>query len=158
MTEILEKKKRGRPKKIVDTSVIEEQPKKKRGRPKKFALYKDFSENITNIFSNYLITYKDIIENFINHDDNRINQNDWNIIYEHVKQLSKQIHNDIEFDDYHYKINSQWKSIDNIREQQRKQYITFFYNENIDDNIYKGYMIYCHLKSYISESSKESKI
>ena len=97
---------------------------------------------------------------------NRINQIDWNIIYNHIKHITELLYEDDNVFrninlDYHYKINSQWKSIDQVREQQKINFVNYFYNcENLNDEdfIYNGYMIFCHLKLYIAESSKEQKI
>ena len=165
----LEKKKRGRPKKIKDLSnteniIIE---KKKRGRPKKYNPYREFSDIIKNIFKTYINDYKDIILLFLSYKDknNRITEIDWNIIYNHVKNIIEKLSNDNIFhnisSDYHYKINSQWKSIDQFREQQKINFENYFYNYeklNSEDFIYNGYMIFCHMKLYIVESSKEQKI
>lgn len=135
--------------------------KKKRGRPKKFALYRNFSEIITNTFSNYLEQYKNIIDIILsyNNKDNRISQDDWNIIYNHVKYINDIIKDDVFIslnEEYHYKPNSQWKTIDQIREKDMIKYINNFYNNQfIEDIVYKSFMIYSHIKLYISESSKE---
>ena len=157
-------KKRGRPKKFSDTSVItEEQPKKKRGRPRKNSIYREFSDSINNLFISYVTTYNDIIEKVISYNESeRISQDDWNIINNHIKFILEQLQDELfnnEFKDYHYKPKSSWKAIDKVREQQRINYIKYFYNnENIEDISYKGFMIFYHLKLYITESSKECKI
>ena len=143
---------------IIDTSIP---VKKKRGRPKKFALYRDFSEIIKNTFNNYLEQYKNIIDIILsyNNKDNRISQDDWNIIYNHVKYINDIIKDDVFSnlnEEYHYKPNSQWKIIDQIRENDMIKYINNFYNNQfIEDIVYKSFMIYSHIKLYISESSKE---
>ena len=52
----------------------------------------------------------------------------------------------------------EWRDIDEVRETQRKNAVKHFYeNENLDP-IYKAYMIFTHMKLYISESSKEMKV
>jgi hypothetical protein len=135
--------------------------KRKRGRPKKFALYADFSDIIVNTFNNYLNDYKSIIDLIISYKnlDERINQKDWNLLYEHVKHINDII-KDVSFNglksEYHYRINSQWKSLDQIRENNRINMIEDIYNDPIiEDVVYKSFMIFSHIKLYIIESSKE---
>ena len=120
-----QKKKRGRPKKIIsDTSINEttevQVEKKKRGRPKKYNPYREFSDNIENIFKTYIEDYNDIILKFLSYKDKdiRISQDDWNTIYNHIKDITGQFNaNNEENDnvfyiinaDLHYKTNSSWK-------------------------------------------------
>jgi hypothetical protein len=165
---ITEKKRRGRPRKsdikIADVSVVTE--KKKRGRPKKFNLYSDFKDDINNIFKTYIQDYQNIIDLFLSYKDktDRINQDDWNIIYNHIKEIYAKFNNDDIFYpmdiEYHYKLNSQYKPIDLVREQQKIKFVYNFINHPLDkdDIIYNGYMIYLQLKLFIKESSKEQKI
>lgn len=161
------KKKRGRPKKVQDTSVNEVVEKKKRGRPKKYNPYRDFTEEDQKIFKTYIEDYKDIITLFLSYKNKniRISKNDWNIIYNHVKNINDKICEDddvfhIFTNEYHYKPESSWKPLDAFREQQKLKFIDDFFNNPLDknDTVYNGYMIYSHLKLYIIESSKEQTI
>lgn len=162
------KKKRGRPKKVQDASVNEVvTEKKKRGRPKKYNPYREFTEENQNIFKTYIEDYNNIITLFLSYKDKdiRISKNDWNIIYNHVKDINDKICEEdnvfhIFNNEYHYKPESSWKPLDAFREQQKLKFIDDFYNNPLDknDTVYNGYMIYSHLKLYIIESSKEQKI
>lgn len=164
-----QKKKRGRPKKVQDTSVVNEvvTEKKKRGRPKKYNPYREFPENIQEIFKTYIDDYINIISLVLSYKgkSERISQSDWNVIYNHINEINNKLYEEdnvfqVTNMDYHYKINSQWKTIDYFREQQKIKFIDEFYNNPLDkdDKVYNGYMIYSHLKLYISESSKEQKL
>ena len=84
----VEKKKRGRPKKNT-TPLIAGSPEpadvekstKKRGRPKKVAM--EFSEEIQNVFNDYIEKYKSVIDMFLSYKDKnvRVSSDDWKTIY-----------------------------------------------------------------------------
>lgn len=160
------KKKRGIHKKIVsdanDETVVTE--KKKRGRPKKEPV--DFLDYIKETFNDYVSVYSNLITEFINaSNDIRINKNQWDKINKHVEDIREIMRTKSGGDyflnkkeDYSYKSDSQWKGIDQVRENMRKKYVSSFYNNEYYDSVYKGYLIWQHLRVYISESSKESKI
>ena len=92
----------------------------------------------------------------------RIDKRFWNAIYEHVRTLNNKLYEEyscgFKFNEYTYRLDVQWRGIDEVRETQRKNAVKYFYeNENLDP-IYKAYMIFTHMKLYISESSKEMKL
>ncbi len=162
----LQKKKRGRPKKSetlvaepVDTSVI----KRKRGRPRKVPF--SFSEDIINVFNNYTVDNKELLNMFINSTESRVSQTIWNKINDNVKSYVNKLDgkdfflSDFKKYDYAYKPNSSWKSIDSVKELSRKKCVNELLNDKvIEDEIYRSYLIFNHLKIYITETAKEIKI
>lgn len=145
------------------TETIEEPVKRKRGRPRKENPYREFQPYIQEIFKDYTETYTELIESFCNTPlDVRIENTKWQEIYLHVKQICDKLQtfNNFTdtFDTYSYRPNSSWRGIDKIRENQRKRFVNNWYNNNNIDSVYKGYMVFLHLKLYISESSKEMKV
>lgn len=154
--EIIEqpKKKRGRPKKIDLIHEITEQPKKKRGRPKKIDPFADYNEIIINTFNGYLTVYNNLLNDFINSEE-RIIKEIWDKIYNHVKQINEVLGKNTP--EYNYKINSQWKLIDNIRENMRKDYIKDIIDKKEIEDPLKSVLVFNHLSVYIAESSKEMK-
>lgn len=145
------------------TEVIEEPVKKKRGRPRKENPYRDFQPHIQDIFKDYAETYAELIESFYNvPTEARIEKPQWEEINNHVKQICERLeafHDfNYKFDNYNYRPSSLWRGLDKIREEQRKQFVNELYNNTNIDNVYKGYMVFSHLKLYIVESSKEMKV
>lgn len=143
--------------------VVEEPVKKKRGRPRKENPYRDFQPNVQETFKDYAETYAELIESFYNvPTEARIEKPQWEEINNHVKQICERLEtsNDFnhKFDKYNYRPNSSWGGIDKIREEQRKKFVNEWYNNANIDNVYKGYMVFSHLKLYIVESSKEMKV
>src|SRR5574344_17224 len=124
-----------------DIEIVEQPVKKKRGRPRKVHPYEEFQPYMK--------------------ENKRIDKRFWNAIYEHVRTLNNKLYEEyscgFKFNEYTYRTDSQWRDIDEVRETQRKNAVKHFYeNENLDP-IYKAYMIFTHMKLYISESSKEMK-
>ena len=75
-----------------------------------------------------------------------------------MRTIFSKFRNKFLFNEYTYRPDVQWRDIDEVRETQRKNAVKHFYeNENLDP-IYKAYMIFTHMKLYISESSKEMKV
>ena len=147
----------------VIAEVVEELVKKKRGRPRKENPYRDFQPNVQETFKDYAETYAELIESFYNvPTEARIEKPQWEKINNHVKQICERLeasHNfNHKFDKYNYRPNSSWGGIDKIREEQRKKFVNEWYNNANIDNVYKGYMVFSHLKLYIVESSKEMKV
>lgn len=153
-TEEQPKKKRGRPKKITLDTETQEPIKKKRGRPKKIDPFADYSEMIVNTFDGYLINYSNLLNDFINSTEH-LTKNNWESIYNHVKQINEILGKDTP--EYTYKINSQWKLIDNIRENMRKEYIKDIISKEEIGEPLKSLLVFNHLSVYISESAKEMK-
>lgn len=144
-----------------DIEIIEQPVKKKRGRPRKVHPYEEFQPYIKETFANYLNDNYDMIYLFMNA-NKRIDKRFWNAIYEHVRTLNNKLYEKyscgFKFNEYTYRPDVQWRDIDEVRETQRKNAVKYFYeNENLDP-IYKAYMIFTHMKLYISESSKEMKV
>lgn len=147
---------------IKDTEEIVEQPvKRKRGRPKKHHPYEEFQPYIKEAFATYIEDNYDMIYLFMNA-NKRIDKKFWENIYNHVRKLNNDLHEQysygFKFNEYTYRSESQWRGIDEVRENQRKNAVKHFYeNENLDA-VYRGYMIFTHMKLYIAESSKEMKV
>ena len=133
---------------------VTEQPKKKRGRPKKIDPFADFSETTINAFNGYLDTYNTLLTDFINSTE-RLTKSNWESIYSHVKQINEILGKTTP--EYNYKINSQWKPMDNIRENMRKEYIKDIISKEEIGEPLKSWLVFNHLSVYISESSKEMK-
>lgn len=145
------------------TEVVEEPVKKKRGRPRKENPYRYFQSYVQETFKDYAETYAELIESFYNvPSEARIEKSQWEEINNHIKQICERLttsHDFIyKFDKYNYRPNSSWRCIDKVREEQRKKFVNEWYNNANIDNVYKGYMIFSHLKLYIVESSKEMKV
>ena len=145
------------------TEVVEEPVKKKRGRPRKEIPYRDFQSYIQETFKDYAETYAELIESFYNAPtDTRIEKSQWDDINNHIKQICERLTTSPDFnhkfDKYNYRPNSSWRGIDKVREEQRKKFVNEWYNNANIDNVYKGYMVFSHLKLYIVESSKEMKV
>lgn len=143
--------------------VAEEPVKKKRGRPRKENPYRDFQPNVQETFKDYAETYAELIESFYNvPTEARIEKPQWEEINNHVKQICERLETSHDFnhkfDKYNYRPNTSWRGIDKIREEQRKKFVNEWYNNANIDNVYKGYMVFSHLKLYIVESSKEMKV
>lgn len=141
--------------------VIEQPVKRKRGRPKKHHPYEEFQPYIKEAFATYIEDNYDMIYLFMNA-KKRIDKKFWESIYNHVRKLNNDLYEQdscvFEFKEYTYRSESQWRGIDEVREEQRKNAVKHFYeNENLDP-VYKGYMIFTHMKLYIAESSKEMKV
>ena len=146
----------------IDTEEIVEQPiKKKRGRPKKHHPYEEFQPYIKETFANYIEDNYDMIYLFMNA-NKRIDKKFWETIYNHVRKLNNDLYEKysygFNFDEYTYRPDSQWRGIDEVREEQRKNAVKHFYDDNALDTVYRGYMIFSHMKLYIAESSKEMKV
>lgn len=145
-----------------DTEEIIEQPvKRKRGRPKKHHPYEEFQPYIKETFATYIEDNYDMIYLFMNA-NKRIDKKFWENIYNHVRKLNNDLYEKysygFKFNEYTYRSESQWRGIDEVRENQRKNAVKHFYeNENLD-TVYRGYMIFTHMKLYIAESSKEMKV
>lgn len=143
--------------------VVEEPVKKKRGRPRKEDPYRDFQPHVQETFKDYAETYAELIESFYNvPTEARIEKSQWEEINNHVKQICERLESSHDFihkfGKYNYRPNSSWGGIDKIREEQRKKFVNGWYNNANIDNVYKGYMVFSHLKLYIVESSKEMKV
>ena len=133
---------------------IIEQPKKKRGRPKKVDPYAEFNESIINTFKEYINTYKDLLYGFINNSE-RINKSEWELIYNHVKEINNILGKD--YPEYTYKQSSKWKLLDDIHEKMRKEHIKFIIEENAIEEPLKSWLVFNHLSVYIAESSAQLK-
>lgn len=131
-----------------------EQPKKKRGRPKKVDSFAEFKPIIIETFTGYVDQYKSLLEKFSNTKE-RISKEDWSSLYHHVKLISEKINKQIP--DYSYKIDSQWKLIDTVHEELRKDAIRDFLAHDEIPDMLKGWLIFGNLSVYISESAKETK-
>ena len=133
---------------------VTEQPKKKRGRPKKVDSFAEFKPIIIETFTGYVDKYKPLLEKFVN-TEGRVSKEDWFALYQHVKLTSEKI--DKQVPNYNYKIDSQWKLIDTIHEELRKDSIRDFLNHDEIPDMLKGWLIFSNLSVYISESAKEAK-
>lgn len=131
-----------------------EQPKKKRGRPKKVDSFAEFKPIIIETFTGYVDQYKSLLEKFSNTKE-RISKEDWSSLYHHVRLISEKINKQIP--DYSYKIDSQWKLIDTVHEELRKDAIRDFLAHDEIPDMLKGWLIFGNLSVYISESAKEAK-
>lgn len=131
-----------------------EQPKKKRGRPKKVDSFAEFKPIIIETFTGYVDQYKSLLEKFSNTKE-RISKEDWSSLYHHVRLISAKINKQIP--DYSYKIDSQWKLIDTVHEELRKDAIRDFLAHDEIPDMLKGWLIFGNLSVYISESAKEAK-
>lgn len=133
---------------------VTEQPKKKRGRPKKVDSFAEFKPIIIETFTGYVDKYKPLLEKFVN-TEGRVSKEDWFALYQHVKLTSEKI--DKQVPNYNYKIDSQWKLIDTIHEELRKDSIRDFLNHDEIPDMLKGWLIFSNLSVYIYESAKEAK-
>lgn len=131
-----------------------EQPKKKRGRPKKVDSFAEFKPIIIETFTGYVDQYKSLLEKFSNTKE-RISKEYWSSLYHHVRLISEKINKQIP--DYSYKIDSQWKLIDTVHEELRKDAIRDFLAHDEIPDMLKGWLIFGNLSVYISESAKEAK-
>lgn len=131
-----------------------EQPKKKKGRPKKVNSFAEFKPIIIETFTGYVDQYKSLLEKFSNTKE-RISKEDWSSLYHHVRLISEKINKQIP--DYSYKIDSQWKLIDTVHEELRKDAIRDFLAHDEIPDMLKGWLIFGNLSVYISESAKEAK-
>lgn len=131
-----------------------EQPKKKRGRPKKVDSFAEFKPIVIDTFTGYVDQYKSLLEKFSNTKE-RISKEDWSSLYHHVRLISEKINKQIP--DYSYKIDSQWKLIDTVHEELRKDAIRDFLAHDEIPDMLKGWLIFGNLSVYISESAKEAK-
>lgn len=131
-----------------------EQPKKKRGRPKKVDSFAEFKPIIIETFTGYVDQYKSLLEKFSNTKE-RVSKEDWSSLYHHVRLISEKINKQIP--DYSYKIDSQWKLIDTVHEELRKDAIRDFLAHDEIPDMLKGWLIFGNLSVYISESAKEAK-
>jgi hypothetical protein len=62
-----------------------------------------------------------------------------------------------QYPEYNYKLDTQWKLLDTIHEEMRKDAIRDFLSKHEIEDLYKGWLIFNNLSVYISESSKEMK-
>ena len=131
-----------------------EQPKKKRGRPKKVDSFAEFKPIVIDTFTGYVDQYKSLLEKFSNTKE-RISKEYWSSLYHHVRLISEKINKQIP--DYSYKIDSQWKLIDTVHEELRKDAIRDFLAHDEIPDMLKGWLIFGNLSVYISESAKEAK-
>ena len=131
-----------------------EQPKKKRGRPKKVDSFAEFKPIVIETFTGYVDQYKPLLEKFSNTKE-RVSKEDWSSLYHHVRLISEKINKQIP--DYSYKIDSQWKLIDTVHEELRKDAIRDFLAHDEIPDMLKGWLIFSNLSVYISESAKEAK-
>jgi hypothetical protein len=131
-----------------------EEAKKKRGRPKKVDSYAEFKPQIKDVFSTYVNDYRTLLEGFTNI-EGRVKKKDWQILYEHVKTINELIGK--QYPEYNYKLDTQWKLLDTIHEEMRKDAIRDFLSKHEIEDLYKGWLIFNNLSVYISESSKEMK-
>ena len=131
-----------------------EQPKKKRGRPKKVDSFAEFKPIVIDTFTGYVDQYKSLLEKFSNTKE-RISKEYWSSLYHHVRLISEKINKQIP--DYSYKIDSQWKLIDTVHEELRKDAIRDFLAHDEIPDMLKGWLIFSNLSVYISESAKEAK-
>lgn len=131
-----------------------EQPKKKRGRPKKVDPFAEFNPIIVETFTGYVDKYKPLLESFAN-TEGRVSKENWFSLYHHVKEVGEKINKQIP--DYNYKIDSQWKLIDKVHEELRKDAVRDFLGHDDIPDMLKGWLIFGNLSVYISESAKEAK-
>lgn len=128
--------------------------KKKKENP-----YKNYNNNIIETFTDYIKNNEDLIKMFIEEPDTRIAEKDWNVIYKHVQDITNKLDNKVIDTKYKYKSKSQWKSIDDLHEKDRKHYIKYFYDMYINkssnlENYFIGYLIFTHFLIYITETKQ----
>lgn len=131
-----------------------EETKKKRGRPKKVDSFAEFKPYIQKVFLTYVNDYRALLEGFTNI-KGRVKKKDWQTLYEHVRSINEALGK--QYPEYNYKLDSQWKLLDTIHEEMRKDAIREFLDKHEIEDMYKGWLIFNNLSVYISESSKEMK-
>lgn len=130
------------------------EPKKKRGRPKKIDHFAEFPDNIKELSENYLDIYNKMLTDFYS-STKRLTKSEWQIIYEHVKSINNILGKT--FPEYAYKPNTQWKLLDDIHENMRKEYVKDIISKEEINEPLKTWLVLNHLSVYIAESSAQLK-